>query len=48
MIFLQVITQLSGRFKPKVEMIKRCIGSLIEKEYMLRTEGQKDLYEYLA
>uniref|UniRef100_A0A8R1DYU2 Cullin-1 n=1 Tax=Caenorhabditis japonica TaxID=281687 RepID=A0A8R1DYU2_CAEJA len=47
-LMTEVITQLSGRFKPKVEMIKRCIGSLIDKEYMLRVEGQKDLYEYIA
>ncbi|KAF1762202.1 hypothetical protein GCK72_010464 [Caenorhabditis remanei] len=44
----EVIVQLQGRFKPKVDMIKRCIGSLIEKEYMLRVENQKDLYDYIA
>ncbi|EGT41413.1 CBN-CUL-6 protein [Caenorhabditis brenneri] len=44
----EVIDQLKGRFKPKVDMIKRCIGTLMEKEYIRRSAEQKDLYEYMA
>ncbi|KAF1764205.1 hypothetical protein GCK72_004152 [Caenorhabditis remanei] len=44
----EVISQLSGRFKPKIEMIKRTVGSLIEKDYLKRSEQQRDLYEYVA
>ncbi|PIC30768.1 hypothetical protein B9Z55_021900 [Caenorhabditis nigoni] len=47
-LMTELIDQLKTRFKPKVELIKKCIGIMIEKEYIRRNEKDRDIYEYRA
>ncbi|KAK5002144.1 hypothetical protein LTR28_011781 [Elasticomyces elasticus] len=42
----ETIPQLKNRFQPKVSDIKKCIDTLLEKEYLERLEG--DELGYLA
>ncbi|UMM20479.1 hypothetical protein L5515_015738 [Caenorhabditis briggsae] len=47
-LMTELIDQLKTRFKPKVELIKKCIGMMIEKEYIRRNKDDRDIYEYMA
>lgn len=42
------VEQLSPRFSPKISDIKKAIDSLLDREYIERVEGQRDLYSYVA
>ena len=45
----EVIQQLSSRFAPDVQMVKKRIESLIEREYLERIEDKDPpAYRYLA
>ncbi len=44
----EVITQLSSRFKPEVPMIKRRIEELLNREYLMRLDGDVSSYRYVA
>ena len=39
----EVISQLSQRFTPKIPDIKKAIETLLEKEYIARVGGQRDV-----
>ena len=48
-LFAEVISQLAQRFKPDLNMMKRRIESLIEREYLERVEdANTPTYRYLA
>ena len=45
---LQTISQVKSRFTPNIQMIKRCIETLMDKQYLERQEEAKDTYNYMA
>ena len=45
---LQAISQVRSRFNPNVQMIKRCVETLMEKQYLERQDGARDMYMYVA
>lgn len=47
-LVMETTKQLSARFHPTVESIKKNIGILIEKEYLERDEHDHSTYKYLA
>jgi cullin 3 len=48
-LILETLSQLAGQFKPEVNMVKKRLESLIEREYLERIDGAKiDSYRYLA
>ncbi|KAI0226412.1 ubiquitin ligase (cullin) of SCF [Massospora cicadina] len=44
----ETIAQLSSRFTPVIADIKKCIDLLIEKEYIMRDDKDRDKFVYLA
>ncbi|KAK2140943.1 hypothetical protein LSH36_1200g00010 [Paralvinella palmiformis] len=44
----EVVRQSTLRFKPDVPMIKKCIETLIDKQYIERTPNTRDEYVYIA
>jgi cullin 3 len=47
-LVLESTQQLSSRFMPSPEMIKKRIESLIDREYLERSEEDRNFYHYLA
>lgn len=48
-LITEVIQQLSARFSPDINMVKKRIESLIEREYLEREEDtERPAYRYLA
>jgi hypothetical protein len=48
LLVAEVIQQLSARFKPKPNDIKKRIEALIEQEYLERDNADRGVYNYLA
>jgi len=44
----EVLAQSKARFAPSIQMIKKCIESLIDKAYIERTPNSTDEYSYMA
>lgn len=44
----QVIKQSAVRFKPTIAMIKTCLESLLEKQFIARSDDDNDQYIYIS
>jgi cullin 1 len=47
-LVMEVVQQLSHGFSPDIKVVKRCIESLIEREYLERDAGNQQVYKYMA
>lgn len=48
LVSLQILSQSKVTFAPSISMIKKCIESLIDKQYIERTPTGSDEYSYVA
>lgn len=49
LLITEIITVLTGRFKPDVGLVKKRVDDLIAREYLERVEGSDPvIYKYLA
>ena len=48
LLVAEVTKQLGARFRPSVAVIKKRLESLLEREYITRTQDDRSVYEYLA
>lgn len=44
----EVLSQSKARFAPSISLIKKCIETLIDKQYLERTPNSTDEYSYVA
>ncbi len=44
----EVIEHSRNRFTPSIQMIKKCLESLMDKQYLERTPNTTDEYQYIA
>lgn len=47
-LLFQVLSQSKVTFAPSIGMIKKCIETLIDKQYIERTPNSADEYSYIA
>ena len=47
-LMIEVTNQLVSRFQPNPQDIKRRIESLVDREFLERKEGQRQVYQYIA
>mmetsp|Transcript_13297 Transcript_13297/g.37584 ORF Transcript_13297/g.37584 Transcript_13297/m.37584 type:complete len:144 (-) Transcript_13297:641-1072(-) len=48
LLLAEVTKQMSSRFNPSPQQIKKRIESLIEREYLERSDADRKIYQYLA
>ncbi|SCV71431.1 BQ2448_3019 [Microbotryum intermedium] len=47
-LVMEVVTQIGSRFKVETSEIKKAISSLMDREYMRRSETEQNVFEYVA
>lgn len=47
-LIAEVTQIIAARFTPRIPDIKKAIDTLLEKEYIERADGQRDVFNYVA